>query len=121
MKAANAYATTLGLLLLVEGIWGLFSPVVFGVLSTNLMHAVIHLGLGCWGIWAARAGRTRGYLLFVGGLLLAVGLLWFVPSVGEIIVRLLNVNRPVACVNVVVGIVSLLMANGARSASVVPS
>ncbi len=112
-----SFTVTLGALLLVEGIWGLFNPMVFGVLSTNLLHAIIHVALGIAGIWCGRAGRVRGYLLFVGGLLLAVGLLWFVPSVQDIIVRLLNVNRAVAGVNIAVGIVALAMARPARPAA----
>lgn len=110
-----SFTITLGVLLLIEGTWGLFSPVVFGVLSTNLFHALIHIALGIAGIWCGRAGRVRGYLLFVGGLLLAVGLLWFVPGVQDIIVRLLNANRAVACVNIVVGIVALAMARPAAA------
>ncbi len=121
MKSSNAYTITLGALLLIEGGWGLFNPLVFGVLSTNSLHAVIHLALGVAGIAAARAGHARSYLLLVGILLLAVGLLWFVPGVGDLIVRLLNVNQPVACVNVVVGIASLFMANSARSVVTVRS
>ena len=105
-----SFTIALGVLLLIEGLWGLFSPMVFGVLSTNTFHALIHLALGIAGIWCGRAARVRGYLLFVGGLLFAVGLLWFVPGVQEIIVRLLNVNRAVACVNVAAGIVALAVA-----------
>ncbi len=117
MNPRSSFTLTLGVLLLIEGVWGLFSPVVFGVLSTNLLHSLIHLALGIAGIWCGRAGRVRGYLLFVGGLLLAVGLLWFVPGVQGIIVRLLNANRPVACVNIGVGIVALVMARPARAAT----
>ena len=36
----GTYAIIIGLFLLVEGIWGLFSPVVFGVLTTNMTHAI---------------------------------------------------------------------------------
>lgn len=88
---------------------GLFSPVVFGVLATNILHAVIHISLGIVGIWAANTGRFHGYLLFVGFLLLTVGALWFVPGIQDLLIRLLNVNYAVAIMNVVVGIVSLLM------------
>jgi hypothetical protein len=36
--------------LLFEGIWGEFSDVVFGVLTTNRIHATIHILLGIVGI-----------------------------------------------------------------------
>lgn len=99
-----------GAFLLIEGVWGLFSPVVFGVLTTNLTHAVIHIVLGIVGIWAGLKGRARGFLLFLGVLLLAVGILWFVPGIRELIVSILNVNQAVAMVNIAVGILSLVIA-----------
>lgn len=96
-----------GLLLAAEGVWGLFSPVVFGVLSTNLNHALIHLVLAALGLWASFNHHARGFCLFLGWLLLAVGILRFVPGVGGLIVGLLNVNPAVAMVNIVVGLVAL--------------
>jgi hypothetical protein len=109
MTQRRAYTTLLAIFLLVEGAWGLFTNQVFGVFTTNLLHAVIHILLGLVGFWAARTGRTRGYLVFVGLLLLAVGLLWFVPGVAELLVRLLNANRAVAYFNIAVGAVSFLI------------
>ncbi|MEO6365596.1 MAG: DUF4383 domain-containing protein [Luteimonas sp.] len=107
---SSLYAMIVGAFLLVEGVWGLFSPVVFGVLTTNLMHAVIHVVLGIVGIWAGLKGRARGFLLFLGVLLLAVGMLWFVPGIRELIISILNVNQAVAIVNIVVGLLALLIA-----------
>ena len=107
---SGPYAIIIGALLLVEGVWGLFSPVVFGVLTTNLTHAVIHILLGVAGIWTGWKGQARGYCLFLGALLLAVGILRFVPGVGEWVVSILNVNPAVAYVNIVIGIVSLMIA-----------
>ena len=126
----RTFARILGTFLLIEGVWGLFSPVVFGVLTTNTLHAVIHIVLGITGIaLAARAG-ARGYLLGVGGLLALVGVLFFVPGVSGLVVgllavvgvlyfvpgvtglviSLLNVNFAVACFNIVVGLASIVMA-----------
>ncbi|MBA2706269.1 MAG: DUF4383 domain-containing protein, partial [Gemmatimonadaceae bacterium] len=93
--------------------WGLFSPVVFGVLTTNTLHAIIHIGLGVTGIWTGMKGGSRQFCIFLGGLLLAVGVLRFVPGVGELIVSILNVNAAVAYLNIVVGIVALLVGFGA--------
>src|ERR1700712_2166488 len=99
-EAPRLFALVLGAFLLIEGIWGLFSPVVFGVLTTNTTHAVIHIVLGVAGIWTSLQGGTRPYTLFVSILLLAVGVLRFVPGVGDLIVNLLNVNPDVAMVNI---------------------
>ncbi|MBA2320480.1 MAG: DUF4383 domain-containing protein [Deltaproteobacteria bacterium] len=104
---SHRFALFLGVFLLIEGIWGLFSPVVFGVLTTNLLHATIHILLGAAGFWAGRTGRARPYLLAVGALLVVVGLLRFVPVVSDLVISLLNVNVPVAIFNVVVGAICL--------------
>jgi hypothetical protein len=111
MNATNRFAIVIGLLLLVEGVWGFFSPVVFGFLTTNHLHATIHVLLGVAGIWTGTRRRARGFLLFLGVLLLAVGGLWFIAPVGELFFRWLSVNRTVAWVNIGVGALSLIMAS----------
>ncbi|MGI9043558.1 MAG: DUF4383 domain-containing protein [Gemmatimonadaceae bacterium] len=106
---ARRFATVLGAFLLIEGIWGLFSPVVFGVLTTNLLHAVIHIALGVTGLLAARGAAAGKYLMFVGALLLVVGILRFVPGASDLVVSLLNVNVAVAWVNIIVGAAALIV------------
>lgn len=108
------FAILVGAFLLVEGIWGFFSPVVFGVFTTNMLHAVIHVALGVIGLWVGLKSDARTYCLFLGVLLVAVGALWFVPGVGAIITSLLNVNVAVAYLNLAVGAVALVLAFIAR-------
>lgn len=105
--ARNLFAIIIGVFLLIEGAWGLFSPVVFGVLTTNVTHAIIHILLGAAGIGAGLAKKARGFCIFLGALLLAVGILRFLPGAGDLIVRVLNVNEAVAFLNIVVGVVGL--------------
>lgn len=115
-KATDIFAIVIGVFLLIEGIWGLTRPVVFGILTTNLTHAVIHIVLGLIGIATGCRGQARGFCIFLGILLLAVGLLRFVPGANELIVSLLNVNIAVAWLNIVVGVVaSLVSLAGGRS------
>jgi hypothetical protein len=104
---SRRFAMLLGVFLLIEGCWGLFSPIVFGVLSTNKVHAVIHIVLGIVGLVAGRSSAARGYLIGVGGLLLVVGVLRFVPGASDIVVSVLNVNYAVAYFNIAVGVISL--------------
>jgi hypothetical protein len=104
---SRRFAMLLAVFLLIEGCWGFFSPIVFWVLSTNMVHAVIHVVLGIVGVFAARSSAARGYLIGVGGLLLVVGILRFVPGVSDIIVSVLNVNFAVAYFNIAVGAISL--------------
>ncbi len=108
MSAARLFATVVGAFMLIEGIWGLFSPVVFGVLSTNWLHASIHIVLGIAGLVLGRGSAARPYALIVGLILLVVGVLRFVPGLSDFVVSLLNVNFPVAYLNIVVGIAGIL-------------
>ena len=107
---SGIFAVLIGVFLLIEGIWGEFSDVVFGVLTTNRIHATIHILLGIVGIYTGLKGGSRGFLIFLGILLAAVGILRFVPGIGELIVSILNVNPAVAYFNITVGIVSLIIA-----------
>lgn len=106
----NIFAIFIGAFLLIEGLWGLTSPVVAGIFTTNLTHAIIHIVLGVVGIATGMMGRARGFCIFLGILLLAVGALWFVPGAREMIIRLLNVNQAVALLNIIVGALALILA-----------
>ena len=88
----------------------LFSPVVFGVLTTSLGHALIHILLGVAGIWTGLKGGARGFCIALGILLLTAGILRFIPGVGAFMASTLNTNLAVAYMNIVIGVVSLLVA-----------
>ena len=105
---ADRLALIVGLLFIIEGIWELFSPVVFVVLTGNVTHGIIHIVLGLIGVWVGWNGCARGFCIFLGLLLISVGALWFIPAGKELVVRLLNVNQAVACVNLVLGVILLI-------------
>lgn len=107
---SSLFAIIIGIFLLIEGIWGEFSDVVFGALTTNRIHATIHILLGIVGIYTGLKGGSRGFLIFLGVLLIVVGILRFVPGVNDLIISILNVNETVAYFNIAVGIVSLIVA-----------
>lgn len=107
---SGRFASIIGTFLLIEGMLGFSSPVVFGVFSTNRLHACIHIVLGCIGLFTRFRGGTRTFALLVGILLIAVGVLYFIPGVSALIVSLLNVNTAVAVFNIVVGIVGVVVA-----------
>ena len=108
--AAAPFALLVGVFLIIEGIWGMVSPVVFGVLSTNRLHACIHIVLGLLGIYTAMAKGARTWCTLVGILIIVVGVLRFIPGAGGIIVSLLNVNEAVAIFNIVAGAAALVVA-----------
>ncbi len=103
----NTFAVVIGAFLLIEGIWGLFSDVVFGVFSTNVVHASIHIVLGISGIVLGMKQNAGAYCTLLGVLLIIVGLLYFVLGTDSFMVRLLNVNKPVAIFNCFIGVLSL--------------
>ena len=110
---ASRFAQLIGVFLLVEGVWGLFSPVVFWVLTTNVLHACIHIVLGILGLYTGSRGGARAYALYLGILLIAVGIMRFLPVLGDITVSLLNVNQAVAIFNIVVGAVAVVVSRTA--------
>ena len=113
--ASRPFASIVSLFLMGEGVWELFSPMVFGVFASNPLHGAIHIALGILGLLLATRGHAPGFLTGLGILLLAVGVMWFIPLTRSLPEDLLNVNRAVAIFNVILGGVSLLVARDARA------
>ncbi len=110
LNAVNIFAIVLGVFLVIDGIWGMFSPVVFGIFSTNLLHASIHLLLGVTGIYLGSRNQARKFCLFTGILLVVVGILYFIPGADDLVIKLFNVNNAVAYLNIIVGVVGIFLA-----------
>ncbi len=110
LTAVNIFVIILGLFFVIEGFWGFFSPVVFGIFSTNVLHAFIHLLLGFTGLYTGLRNHARKFSLFAGILLLVVGIFYFVPGADDLVIRLLNVNRAVAMLNIIIGVMGILFA-----------
>jgi hypothetical protein len=105
----NTFAILLGIFFLIEGIWGLFSDVVFGIFTTNLSHAVIHIILGVTAIGMGAIKLARTYCFVVAFVLLIVGILRFIPGADDLVVTVFDVNMPVAYFNIVLGVLSLIV------------
>ena len=115
---SSRFAIIIGVFLLIEGVWGFFSPVVFGVLTTNVLHACIHVALGLLGLYTGMKGGARSYSLYLGILLIIVGIMRFVPVLSDIVVTELNVNQAVAIFNIVVGAVAVMVSRMSAPRSV---
>jgi hypothetical protein len=113
-SGTGIFAILIGIFLLIEGIPGLSSNLVFGVLATNMNHAVIHIILGIVGIWLGYRDHARSYCIFLGILLLVVGILRFIPGPDSLLVILLNVNPAVAYLNIAVGALALIVTAASR-------
>lgn len=105
----NRLTTLLGSWMLLEGIWGMFNPIVLGFITTNRVRAAVHIVLGLVGLATAFAGGARRFLWALGLIALAVGFSYFIPA-GEAVVELLAVNRAAAVINCLIGLVALLCA-----------
>lgn len=105
----DMFALLVGILLLTQGIWNLIDPPFLGIFTSTLLHAVIHIVLGIAGIWTAVRKGAYIFLIFLGILLLTVGLLYFVEPAKVILVDLFGVNDPVAWLNIALGGFSLLI------------
>jgi uncharacterized membrane protein len=110
-NVTDIFAIGAGIFFLIEGIWGFFSPVTFGVFTTNIAHSVIHVFLGALAIvLAVTHQNSKGYLKFLGVLLLIVGIVRFIPTAQDIVINMLAVNVAVAILNIVLGTACLLTA-----------
>lgn len=106
----SVFSVVIGFFFIAQGIWGLQSDVVFGVLSTNRTHAFIHIIFGAAAVITGFLRRARLVCLALGFILILVGILRFVPGTDTLMIELLQVNRPVAFLNLLLGSVSLLLA-----------
>lgn len=104
------FAIVIGLFLLIEGLWGMVSSVVFWVFTTNTTHAAIHIILGTLGIIAGFRNNARVYCGFLGALLLLVGVLHFLPKVGDWMFNMMAVNTYVAALNIIIGLIAIAAA-----------
>lgn len=108
LTTVDMFAILVGILLLLQGIWNLIDPPFLEIFTSNVLHAVIHVVLGIIGIWTGLRSGAYTFLIFLGILLLTVGVLFFFEPAKELLVELFDVNKAVALLNIGVGALSLL-------------
>ena len=113
---AQLYALIFGALLTVAGIIGFFynsdftsnkavHDDVFGILSVNGWHNVVHIATGVLGLSAAATyASSRGYALGLGVVYIAVAIWGFVIGSGDSILSIIPVNTPDNVLHVLIGI-----------------
>jgi uncharacterized protein DUF4383 len=119
---AKLYATVVGVVLTIAGIIGFFysssfgSPGtvddVFGILSVNGWHNVVHLATGLLGL-AAAGYFARTYALALGLVYLVVAIWGFIIGSGDAILNIVPVNTEDNVLHLILGLVGL--AAGAAS------
>jgi hypothetical protein len=125
---AKLYATVVGAVLTIAGIIGFFysssfgSPGdvddVFGILSVNGWHNVVHLVTGLLGL-AAAGYAAREYALGLGLVYIVVAIWGFIIGSGDAILTIVPVNTEDNVLHLVLGLVGL--AAGAATPSAEPA
>lgn len=118
--AARSFALVAGVLLLVEGVWGFFSPTTFGVLDTNPLHATLALGLGIAGIrMSPHYSSAKSFCFWAGALLLTLGAIARMPGFDTLMFVTLEMNQIEAVFSMGLGIAALGASYISRSRPVV--
>ena len=125
---ARLYATVVGAVLTIAGIIGFFysssfgSPGevddVFGILSVNGWHNVVHLATGALGLLAA-GYAARTYALGLGLVYVVVALWGFIIGSGDSILGIVPVNTEDNFLHLILGLTGL--AAGAATPAEGPS
>ena len=113
---AKLYATVVGAVLTILGIVGFFynsdftsnkavHDDVFGILSVNGWHNVVHIATGIFGLWAASTyASARAYALGLAVVYIAVAIWGFVIGSGDSILSIIPVNTPDNVLHLLIGI-----------------
>lgn len=109
LTTARFFAILIGTLLLIQGIWNLVDPPFLGIFTSNFLHALIHVVLGIIGIWTGVKAGAYTFNLFLGIILLTVGLLYYVEAAREYLDEIFGINEAVALLNIGIGTLCLLV------------
>jgi hypothetical protein len=119
---AQLYALIFGAVLTVAGIIGFFynsdftsnravHDDVFGILSVNGWHNVVHIATGVLGLAAASTyASARGYALGLGIVYIVVAIWGFVIGSGDSILSIVPVNTADNVLHLLIGITGLAAA-----------
>tara|TARA_B100000315_G_C14592797_1_gene596832 strand:- start:723 stop:1100 length:378 start_codon:yes stop_codon:yes gene_type:complete len=103
----KTFALVLGIILGLVGIWGFFSNLILGIFGVNVLHSVLHLVAGAFGIYVGIKGEGPGYNRAIGWIAVVLGILGFIPVVKDLLLSLLNINTAISVLHLVIGVVAL--------------
>ncbi len=106
----KTFALILGIVLALVGIIGFFNnPLVgeTGYFGANLYENILHLIAGAFGIYVGTKGAGRGYNATMGWTGIALGILGFIPTVDDLLLRFLGINTEITVLHLAIGVVSL--------------
>ncbi|MFK7694513.1 DUF4383 domain-containing protein [Paenibacillus sp. HJGM_3] len=101
------FAGLVGVLFLLLGLTGFFTHELFGMIHFDLLHNIIHLGIGAAGIWAMRSEDTAiKFAKTVGLLYVVLGILGMVlPDM----LGLMHMENAENVLHLVVGVIGLYL------------
>lgn len=105
----------IGILFLISGIWGFSSRIVFGMFTTNILHAIFQMIIGCATIFFASVGYCKLFLKILGSSMLLLGFSWFMGG-DQMLIQVFNTNRSFAFFNLLFGFLVLVLAITLKSA-----
>ena len=108
------YALILGVILLIAGIWGLFTDEILGIFGGNTTQSALYLVVGVLGVYAGTKKKGRGFNGTIGWIGVLIGILGFLPYTSEILTDLLNANTATTWLHLAIGVVSLLVYYGSK-------
>ena len=109
----KTFAWVLGIVLLIIGVWGLFTKDIIGF-GVNPAQSVLHIIAGIFGIYVGLKGQGPGYNKTIGWIGVVLGILGFIPSVGHdakgLLMQYLNINMQTSVLHLVIGVIALIVA-----------
>src|SRR3954462_1376047 len=124
---AKTLAKVFGVIFLLVGILGFFGNGIVGMsgfFHANMAHNIVHLALGLILVLCQTEAKARLWLTIVGVIYLLVGILGFaMGATGQItsLLGFIEVNSADNWLHIVLGVVILLSALGAKKRSMQPA
>ena len=113
----KTYALILGIILLIIGIWGLFTDSVLS-LGVNIFQSILYIITGSFGLYVGIKGNGPGFNIIIGWFGVILGMLGFIPIIGHeangLLNTLLNTKPATSWLHLLVGAISLVIYYGAK-------
>lgn len=111
----KVFSIMIGILFLLSGIWGFSSRIVFGMFTTNTLHAIFQIIIGCATIFFTSVGYCKPFLKILGSAMLLLGFGWFMGG-DQLLIQIFNSNRSFAFFNLFFGFLVLVLGITLKSA-----
>ncbi len=106
----DTFAMVIGAVLLLVGIWGLFTNNIL-FFTVNMLQSVVHI-VGGLGIYYGMQGQGKNFNKGLGVIAAVVAVLGFVTP--DLMANLLNINMAITWLHVAIAVVSLGLGFGMK-------